>query len=55
MWLETLLPKAIPEARIMSFGYNSGVAFSVSVSKIEDFATDLLVRLKGAGNTAEVC
>ncbi|OCK91831.1 uncharacterized protein K441DRAFT_640868 [Cenococcum geophilum 1.58] len=53
LWLETLLPQAIPESRIMTFGYNSAVTNSVSVSKIEDFATDLLIRLNGARNTEE--
>ena len=31
----------------MTFGYNSGVAFSQSVSGISVFANDLLDRLKG--------
>ncbi len=41
-WLEDLLPKQIPSARIMSYGYNSAVQFSKSVADIGTFAEQLL-------------
>jgi hypothetical protein len=41
-WLQDLLPHHIPNARILSFGYNSGVQFSKSVSGISEFAEQLL-------------
>jgi hypothetical protein len=41
-WLKDLLPNQIPNARIMSFGYNSAVQFSKSAASIGSFAEDLL-------------
>ena len=45
LWLRDLLPDDVPSARIMTFGYDSTVAFSNSVVRIEDKALDLLNRL----------
>lgn len=45
LWLRDFLPADIPNARIMTFGYDSTVAFSKSVAKIEDKALDLLNHL----------
>ncbi|GAP91530.1 putative tol protein [Rosellinia necatrix] len=45
LWLEDFLPEAFPDARIMSFGYDSALLFSRSRGKVEDFARDLLNRL----------
>ena len=45
LWLRDLLPAEIPSARIMTFGYESTIAFSKSVAHIEDKALDLLNRL----------
>jgi hypothetical protein len=47
-WLKDLLPAEIPNARIMSFGYNSAVARSRSIGDISTFAEQLvqLVRLE---------
>ncbi|MCJ1270553.1 hypothetical protein MMC22_010450 [Lobaria immixta] len=45
LWLRDFVPKAVPEARIFTFGYNSAVAFSGSASRIDDFAQHLLERL----------
>jgi hypothetical protein len=53
-WLEDFLPHAIPSARIMTFGYDSSLAFSKSKAGIENFARDLLNRLKAARNSDEV-
>ncbi|OKP07146.1 Protein SERAC1 [Penicillium subrubescens] len=41
-WLKDLLPKQIPNARIMSFGYNSAVQMSKSAGDISLFADQLL-------------
>ncbi|KLU90641.1 hypothetical protein MAPG_10493 [Magnaporthiopsis poae ATCC 64411] len=53
-WLEDQLPDAIPASRIMTFGYDSGLAFSRSRSGIDNFSRDLLNRLRVARNTHEV-
>ena len=45
LWLRDYLPEEVPSARIMTFGYDSTVAFSNSVARIEDKALDLLNRL----------
>lgn len=45
LWLRDFLPSDIPNARIMTFGYDSTVAFSRSVAKIEDEAFELLNHL----------
>lgn len=45
LWLRDFLPADIPSARIMTFGYDSTVAFSKSVAKIEDKALELLNHL----------
>jgi hypothetical protein len=44
-WLKELLPDIIPNARIMSFGYNSSVQFSKSTADISNFAEGLLAEL----------
>jgi hypothetical protein len=46
LWLRDYLPKDLPTARIYSYGYISGVAFTRTESDIGDFATDLLGELK---------
>lgn len=45
-WLEDFLPDAVPTARIMTFGYDSALAFSNSKAGIRNFATDLLNRIR---------
>jgi Putative serine esterase (DUF676) len=45
MWLESILPDKIPYARIMTFGYNSIIAFSSSEAKLEDKSIELINRL----------
>lgn len=46
-WLsnENCLSKDIPNARILTFGYNSKTYFSRSKSNIQDFASELLVAI----------
>jgi len=46
MWLEDFLPAKIPDARIMTFGYNSAFAFARSMAGLDDFALDLLERIR---------
>jgi hypothetical protein len=41
-WLKDMLPQRIPNARIMSFGYNANVQFSKSTADISDFVEGLL-------------
>lgn len=41
-WLQDLLPTQLPNARIMSYGYNSAVQFSKSTAGIGEFADQLL-------------
>ncbi|KAI0109159.1 hypothetical protein GGR51DRAFT_570018 [Nemania sp. FL0031] len=44
-WLNDLLPTVIPNARIMSYGYDSSVQFSKSTADISTFAEGLLAEL----------
>ena len=50
LWLRDMLPAEVPNARIMTFGYESAWAFSNSVSGIEHKALDLLNRLSAKRN-----
>lgn len=52
IWLRDFLPADLPSARIMTFGYDSTVAFSQSVAKLEDKALELLNRLSTKRNIA---
>ncbi|KAI1743344.1 hypothetical protein F4680DRAFT_372991 [Xylaria scruposa] len=45
MWLKDFLPKGLPMARILLFGYNANVAFRTSVAGIQEEAENLLNRL----------
>lgn len=45
MWLESILPDKVPFARIMTFGYDSTIAFSSSAAKLEDKSIELINRL----------
>jgi hypothetical protein len=53
LWLQDFLPFQIPEARILTYGYDSMVAFSKSSADVDDFARDLLQRLKSVRKAAE--
>lgn len=41
-WLKDFLPTDVPSARIMTFGYESTIAFSKSLAKLEDISLELL-------------
>lgn len=45
LWLRDFLPAEIPNARVLSFGYNSSITFSKSVTDITNAAEMLLDRL----------
>jgi hypothetical protein len=46
-WPKDLLPKKIPNCRVLIFGYNSNVAFDVTQQGIKEHANTLLDRLSG--------
>ena len=48
LWLKDFLPLNLPNARIMTYGYNSSIAFGPNMSDIDDHATDLLASLLDA-------
>ena len=54
LWLRDYLPYQVPATRIMSYGYDSTVAFSKSEIKLVDVAADLLNRLNDERGTPEV-
>jgi hypothetical protein len=47
MWLKDFLPKKLPTARILLFGYNANVAFQTSTAGVREQAENLLNRLNG--------
>ena len=49
VWLKDFLAKDLPFARIMTFGYDSAVAFSKGVGNIEDNARFFLTSLVRSG------
>jgi hypothetical protein len=53
-WLKDFLPKQIPEARIMTFGYNANAAFGQSTAEVVDHAKSLLVSLLDKREDPEV-
>ena len=54
LWLRDFLPFQVPNTRIVSYGYDSFVAFSKSEVELGDVAADLLSRLSGERDTSEV-
>jgi hypothetical protein len=53
-WLKDFLPKQIPDARIMTFGYNANAAFGQSTAEVVDHAKSLLVSLVDKREDIEV-
>ena len=41
-WLRDLLPKALPGARVFTYGYDSSIYFSTSTGNIDSYALGLL-------------
>lgn len=54
IWIKDFLPQKIPDARIMTFGYNADAAFGQSTADIIDHAKSLLSGLKDKREEAEV-
>jgi hypothetical protein len=44
-WLKDFLPLQIPDARVLTFGYNADAAFGQSTAEIVDHAKSLLSSL----------
>jgi hypothetical protein len=53
-WLKDFLPHQIPDARIMTFGYNAATAFGQSTSDVIDHAKGLLTSLVDKREESEV-
>ena len=53
-WLKDFLPLQIPDARIMTFGYNANAAFGQSTAEVVDHAKSLLVSLVNKREELEV-
>jgi len=53
-WLKDFLPQQIPDARIMTFGYNAAAAFGQSTSDVIDHAKSLLSSLVDKREEPEV-
>ena len=54
LWLRDLLPLAIPNARIMTFGYDSRVVDSRSILGIMENANSLLTHLGNYRNSRDM-
>lgn len=53
-WIKDFLPKQIPDARIMTFGYNAALAFGQSTAEVTDCAKSLLSSLVDKREELEV-
>ena len=54
LWLRDFAPNEFPGARIYTFGYDSGFAFSKGTGTMRDFAKSLLEAIKLERVTSEV-
>jgi len=54
LWLRDIAPNEFPGARIYSFGYDSGFAFSKGTGTLRDFAKSLLEAIKLERTKSEV-
>jgi hypothetical protein len=53
-WLRDFLPGQVPDARILTFGYNAAAAFSTSTAEVIDHAKSLLSGLVDKREETEV-
>lgn len=53
-WLKDFLPHLIPDARVMTFGYNAAAAFGQSTAEVIDHAKSLLSSLIDKRDKPEV-
>ncbi|OTA69235.1 hypothetical protein K449DRAFT_305367, partial [Hypoxylon sp. EC38] len=51
LWLKDFLPKRLPHARILLFGYNSNVAFGTAAAGVREHAENLLNLLEESRDT----
>ena len=54
MWLEDLLPEQLPNARIMTYGYNSKVYKDATSARLHDHAKGLLNALDAVRSDKKV-
>lgn len=54
-WLKDLLPLNVPDARVLTFGYNADVWFGKSTSTFNDHAKGLLSKLVDKRDSPQVC
>jgi hypothetical protein len=54
MWLRDLLPKDVPNIRIMTWGYNTSLDDHTSSEHFEEYRTDLLQAISLSRRTGEV-
>ena len=54
LWLRDFLPSQLPNARIMSYGYNSETVFSKAITDIDDEAAMLLDWLDGERQSEKI-
>jgi hypothetical protein len=54
MWLQDLLPDKLPQARVMTFGYNADMVNNYSTSNIRDHARKLLSLLRNKRDEGDV-
>ena len=47
MWLQTLLPVAMPNSRIMSYGYGATISARQKTLNLMDIAENLLIEIQG--------
>lgn len=55
MWLRDLLPAALPNVRIMTFGYNAHFKNFTAQQDLRSIASKLLAELVDLRTTEEVC
>ena len=53
-WLKDFLPQQIPDARVMTLGYNADAAFGQSTAEVMDHAKSLLSSLVDKREEPEV-
>ena len=51
MWLRDALPKYLPTARVITYGYDTNLVGSQSFQTVQDIAISLIARLRSIGTT----
>ncbi len=55
LWLRDLLPEKMPEARVMTFGYDASFMGSTSTGGVRGNATSLLNKLRDERDVRATC